>query len=206
MTSRHIMQRQPIIPVLAFESVDQALEQSEALIQGGLDVLEITLRTDAGLDSIAAVQNAFPDACVGAGTVVNTDQLDQVLKAGAQFVVSPGCTDRLWQAARSNDVDLLAGTATVSEIMQGMEYGFDAFKFFPAEINGGVAALKALAGPLTDAVFCPTGGVKPSNVIDYLSLPNVLCCGGTWLTPSQATPDQITQLAREAKDLVKDIR
>ena len=198
MQPRILMQQAPVIPVLAFDSVDQALEQSQALIAGGLPVLEITLRTPAALDCIKAVSEAFPDAHVGAGTVLNPKQLDDVLKAGATFVVSPGATDELWKAAVDTQCALLAGTATISEIMRGMEYGFDAFKFFPAEINGGAAALKSFGGPIQDAVFCPTGGVKPGNLMDYLNLPNVLCAGGTWLTPAGATPQQIEQLARDA--------
>ncbi len=198
MQPRILMQQAPVIPVLAFDSVNQALEHSQALIAGGLPVLEITLRTPAALDCIKAVSEAFPDAHVGAGTVLNPKQLDEVLKAGATFVVSPGATDELWKAAVDTQCALLAGTATISEIMRGMEYGFNAFKFFPAEINGGAAALKSFGGPIQDAVFCPTGGVKPGNLRDYLNLPNVLCAGGTWLTPAGATPQQIEQLAREA--------
>lgn len=198
MNPRILMKRAPVIPVLAFDSVDQALEQSQALIAGGLDVLEITLRTPAALDCIKAVSEAFPDAEVGAGTVLTPAQLDAVLNAGATFAVSPGATDALWRAAVDTQCALLAGTATISDIMRGMEYGFDAFKFFPAEINGGAAALKSFAGPIQDAVFCPTGGVKPGNLMDYLSLPNVLCAGGTWLTPAGATAEQIEALAREA--------
>ena len=198
MNPRSIMQQAPVIPVLAFTSVSQALEQSEALIRGGLTVLEITLRPPVALECISEVAKAFPDAQVGAGTVLNPAQLDSVLQAGATFAVSPGATDSLWKAAVECQANLLAGTATVSDVMRGLEYGFDAFKFFPAEINGGVNALKGFAGPLPDVVFCPTGGVKPSNLNDYLALPNVLCAGGTWLTPEGASAQDIEQLARQA--------
>ena len=158
MNPRSIMQQAPVIPVLAFTSVPQALEQSEALIRGGLTVLEITLRTPVALECISEVTKAFPDAQVGAGTVSNPAQLDSVLQAGATFAVSPGATDSLWKAAVECQANLLAGTATVSDVMRGLEYGFDAFKFFPAEINGGVNALKGFAGPLPDVVFCPKIG------------------------------------------------
>lgn len=202
MNPRRIMQQCPVIPVLAFDSVDQALEQSQALINGGLRVLEITLRTPVAMDAIRECSSAFPDAEVGAGTVINPNQLEQVLDAGASFAVSPGATDALWQAAVELKANLLAGTATVSDVLRGLEYGYDAFKFFPAEINGGVNALKGFGGPLPQVAFCPTGGVKPGNLTDYLALPNVLCAGGTWLTPAGASVQQIEQLAREAIALV----
>ena len=201
MNPRDVMNLAPVIPVLAFESVEQALEQSQALVAGGLPVLEITLRTACALDAIREVSNAIPDAVVGVGTVCNPRQLNESLEAGATFAVSPGATDALWQEAVATGTAMLAGTATISDVMRGMHYGFDAFKFFPAEINGGAAALKAFGGPLPDIAFCPTGGVKPGNLNDYLSLPNVLCAGGTWLTPKSATASEIETLARQAIEL-----
>lgn len=203
MNPRDVMNLAPVIPVLAFESVEQALEQSQALVAGGLPVLEITLRTACALDAIREVSNAIPDAVVGVGTVCNPRQLNESLEAGATFAVSPGATDALWQEAVTTNTAMLAGTATISDVMRGMHYGFDAFKFFPAEINGGAAALKAFGGPLPDVAFCPTGGVKPGNLNDYLSLPNVLCAGGTWLTPKGATASEIETLARQAIELAK---
>lgn len=203
MNPRDVMNLAPVIPVLAFESVEQALEQSQALVTGGLPVLEITLRTACALDAIREVSNAIPDAVVGVGTVCNPRQLNESLEAGATFAVSPGATDALWQEAVTTNTAMLAGTATISDVMRGMHYGFDAFKFFPAEINGGAAALKAFGGPLPDVAFCPTGGVKPGNLNDYLSLPNVLCAGGTWLTPKGATASEIETLARQAIELAK---
>ena len=203
MNPRDVMNLAPVIPVLAFESVEQALEQSQALVTGGLPVLEITLRTGCALDAIREVSNAIPDAVVGVGTVCNPRQLNESLEAGATFAVSPGATDALWQEAVTTNTAMLAGTATISDVMRGMHYGFDAFKFFPAEINGGAAALKAFGGPLPDVAFCPTGGVKPGNLNDYLSLPNVLCAGGTWLTPKGATASEIETLARQAIELAK---
>ena len=203
MSPRDVMNLAPVIPVLAFESVEQALEQSQALVAGGLPVLEITLRTACALDAIREVSNAIPDAVVGVGTVCNPRQLNESLEAGATFAVSPGATDALWQEAVATGTAMLAGTATISDVMRGMHYGFDAFKFFPAEINGGAAALKAFGGPLPDIAFCPTGGVKPSNLNDYLSLPNVLCAGGTWLTPKGATASEIETLAHQAIELAK---
>ena len=203
MNPRDVMNLAPVIPVLAFESVEQALEQSQALVTGGLPVLEITLRTACALDAIREVSNAIPDAVVGVGTVCNPRQLNESLEAGATFAVSPGATDALWQEAVTTNTAMLAGTATISDVMRGMHYGFDAFKFFPAEINGGAAALKAFGGPLPDVAFCPTGGVKPGNLNEYLSLPNVLCAGGTWLTPKGATASEIETLARQAIELAK---
>ena len=203
MNPRDVMNLAPVIPVLAFESVEQALEQSQALVAGGLPVLEITLRTACALSAIREVSNAIPDAVVGVGTVCNPRQLNESLEAGATFAVSPGATDALWQEAAVTNTAMLAGTATISDVMRGMHYGFDAFKFFPAEINGGAAALKAFGGPLPDVAFCPTGGVKPGNLNDYLSLPNVLCAGGTWLTPKGATASEIETLARQAIELAK---
>ena len=203
MNPRDVMNLAPVIPVLAFESVEQALEQSQALVAGGLPVLEITLRTACALDAIREVSNAIPDAVVGVGTVCNPRQLNESLEAGATFAVSPGATDALWQEAVATNTAMLAGTATISDVMRGMHYGFDAFKFFPAEINGGAAALKAFGGPLPEIAFCPTGGVKPGNLNDYLSLSNVLCAGGTWLTPKGATASEIETLARQAIELAK---
>lgn len=201
MQTRDIMRQAGVIPVLTFDSIDQALSQSEALVAGGLNTLEITLRTPVGLDCIREVKAALPHAIVGAGTVTNREQMAAVQDAGAEFCVTPGATASLWKYASENNVNLLAGTATISEVLLGREYGFDAFKFFPAEANGGAATLKSFAGPLGSVWFCPTGGVKPSNIGDYLALPTVPCVGGTWLTPKGATPAEIEQLAREAREL-----
>ena len=198
MTALELMQTAPVIPVLAFDSVEQALEQSAALVKGGLPVLEITLRTPAALDCITAVAEHLPDAIVGAGTVLNPNDLDRVAAAGAKFAVSPGATDSLWRAGSSHDIPLLAGVATISEVLQGMEHGYNEFKFFPAEVNGGTAALKSFGGPIAAAKFCPTGGVKPGNMDEYLALDNVVCVGGTWLTPKDADPMQIEFYAKDA--------
>lgn len=204
MTPLQLMQTAPVIPVLAFDSVEQAIEQSAALVAGGLNVLEITLRTPVALECIRAVVDQVPGAIVGAGTVVSPDDLKAVEQAGAKFAVSPGATDALWQAGAASQLPLLAGVATIGEVLRGMEFGYNEFKFFPAEINGGAAALKAFGGPLPNARFCPTGGVKPANMADYLGLDNVLCVGGTWLTPKHVDPMQVEFFAREAIKLAQD--
>ena len=204
MTPLALMQTAPVIPVLAFDSAEQAIEQSKALVAGGLNVLEITLRTDCAIECIKAVAAEVEGAIVGAGTVLNAQDLERVVEAGAQFAVSPGATDSLWRANEQSPIPLLAGVANVSDIMRGMEYGNTEFKFFPAEINGGAAALKSLGGPLKGVSFCPTGGVKPGNLADYLALDNVVCVGGTWLTPNDVDPMQVEFYAREALKLAKE--
>ncbi|QGG79794.1 bifunctional 4-hydroxy-2-oxoglutarate aldolase/2-dehydro-3-deoxy-phosphogluconate aldolase [Litorivicinus lipolyticus] len=203
MTPLALMQTAPVIPVLAFDNVEQAIEQSKALVAGGLPVLEITLRTASAIDCIKAVAAEVEGAIVGAGTVLNPNDLERVVEAGAQFAVSPGATDTLWRAAEQSPVPLLAGVASVSDIMRGMEFGHTEFKFFPAEINGGVAAIKAFGGPLKGVSFCPTGGVKPANLADYLALDNVVCVGGTWLTPKDADPMQIEFYASDAVKMAR---
>lgn len=196
----------PVIPVLEFHSVDEALHVSEALVAGGLSMLEITLRTPVALDAIRAVAAALPQACVGAGTVLNADALRAVEEAGAQFAVSPGLTPALAQAARGNSsIALLPGVATATEAMVAQDAGFDFLKFFPAEAAGGVPMLKSLNGPLAHLRFCPTGGIDAARAVSYLALPNVVCVGGSWVVPKDAvaTKDwgRIRKLAGEASAL-----
>jgi 2-keto-3-deoxy-phosphogluconate aldolase (EC 4.1.2.14) len=165
-------------------------------------VLEVTLRTPVAMDALRAMIKEVPEAIVGAGTVINTQQLKEVTDAGAQFVISPGLTEPLLKAAVEGPVPLIPGISTVSELMVGMDYGLREFKFFPAEANGGVKALAAIGGPFPQVRFCPTGGISPANYRDYLALKSVLCIGGSWLVPNDALEsgdwDRITQLAREA--------
>ncbi|MHA7827774.1 MAG: bifunctional 4-hydroxy-2-oxoglutarate aldolase/2-dehydro-3-deoxy-phosphogluconate aldolase [Roseovarius sp.] len=194
----------PVIPVLVIESPQQAAPLASALVAGGLPVLEVTLRTPAALEAIAAIC-AVQGAIVGAGTVLTSQDAQAAREAGAQFAVSPGSTPRLVEACEALDLPLLPGAVTATEAMLLLERGYDMLKFFPAEASGGVAALKALAGPLPQLAFCPTGGVTPENAGAYLSLPNTLCVGGSWVAPADAMRNgdwaRITSLARAASQL-----
>ncbi|AUY25630.1 bifunctional 4-hydroxy-2-oxoglutarate aldolase/2-dehydro-3-deoxy-phosphogluconate aldolase [Mixta calida] len=192
----------PVVPVIVVNDLAHAVPMAKALVAGGVRVLEVTLRTPVAMDALKAIIQEVPDAIVGAGTVINTQQLAEVTAAGAQFVISPGITEPLLQAAVEDTVPLIPGISTVSELMTGMQYGLREFKFFPAEANGGVKALQAIAGPFPQVRFCPTGGISPKNYRDYLALKSVLCIGGSWLVPNDALASgdyqRITELAREA--------
>lgn len=194
----------PIIPVLVVDEVGQAKPLAEALVAGGLPVLEVTLRTPAALDVIAAMADVA-GGHVGAGTLVTPDDVHAAKEAGATFGVSPGATDDLLDAAERLGLPMLPGAATASEAMKLLERGYDVLKFFPAEASGGVAALKGIGGPLPQISFCPTGGVNPENAADYLALPNVLCAGGSWVASSALVREgrwaDITARAAEAKAL-----
>ena len=181
-----VLGRAPVIPVLAIEEPDHAVPLAEALVAGGLPVLEVTLRTPVALEAVEAIARQVPDALLGVGTFTQADQARSAADAGARFLVSPGLTDRLVVAADAADLPLLPGVATPSELMRAAEAEITHLKFFPAEVNGGIAAVKALGGPFPAARFCPTGGISPRNYLDYLQLPNVLCVGGTWLAPPDA--------------------
>lgn len=181
-----IAARAPVIPVLTIETLDTAVPLARALVRGGLPVLEITLRTDAGLDAIRAVADEVPEAIVGAGSVLNAAQLDRVQRAGARFAVSPGCTDALARAARSSGLPFLPGVQTVSEAMVLGELGFGILKFFPADAAGGLTWIKAVGAPLSGLRFCPTGGITAETAPAYLALPNVACVGGSWVAPRVA--------------------
>ena len=175
-----IMQLAPVIPVLVIDDVTQAVAIAEALVTGGLPVLEVTLRTPAALDAIAAMA-AVDGAVVGAGTVLNERDLDAALAAGAKFIVSPGLTGHLARAAIERGVAWLPGIATAADIMRGLDLGLDRFKFFPAVASGGIPALKALSAPFAGARFCPTGGITPANAPQWLALKSVVCVGGSWM-------------------------
>ncbi len=183
LTPQEIMTLSPIIPVIAIDDVHQSIDLAQALIAGGINVLEITLRTPAAIDSIRLLADMVPEAIVGAGTVLNTDDLLRVQDAGAKFAISPGSTKKLLKKAIKMDFPLLPGVATGSEIMQGLDLGYTHFKLFPAVSAGGIVALKSFAGPFQDARFCPTGGINENNFLDYLSIDNVLCIGGSWVAP-----------------------
>ncbi len=203
-SAREICTMVPVIPVLVIEQLETARPLAQALIQGGLLVLEVTLRTSVALDAIKAMAEV-PGAVVGAGTVLTKQDLLAAKQAGAVFAVAPGATDALLQAAEDEQFPLLPGAATASEVMRLMERGYDTLKFFPAEAAGGVKMLKSLAGPLPQVSFCPTGGVSPQNVGEYLSLSNVLCVGGTWITPLDKINSGdwagIQQLAQQASQV-----
>lgn len=183
----HVMRLAPVIPVLVIEEPVHAVPVAEALVRGGLPVLEVTLRTAAALDVIRAMKTV-PGAVVGAGTVLNEHALDDALAAGSEFIVSPGLTKGLARAAEAARVPFLPGVATASDIMRGLDLGLDRFKFFPAEANGGIPALKALAAPFASVRFCPTGGITAASAADWLALDAVLCCGGSWLV-GKGAPD-----------------
>lgn len=196
-----IMRLSPLIPVLVIDDAAHARPVAEALVRGGLRVLEVTLRTAAALDVIREMRKV-EGAVVGAGTVLNEQDLRRAIDAGSEFIVSPGLTGRLARPAIESGVPFLPGTANSGDIMRGLDLGLDRFKFFPAEASGGVKALRALSGPFGQARFCPTGGITLQSARDWLVLPAVLCVGGTWLV-QKGTPDPaaIEAAAREAAAL-----
>lgn len=194
-----------IVPVIVIKELAHAVPLARALVEGGLNILEVTLRTDVALTAIAAIAAEVKGAIVGAGTVINARQFAAAAEAGSKFVVSPGLTDEVVKASRDQDVPILPGVATASEIMQGLSLGLSIFKFFPAETSGGAPAIKALGGPFPQVRFCPTGGIGPKNLSSYLSLPNVVAAGGSWMVPSDLNEAdafaKAAAMAREAKEL-----
>ena len=199
-TIADIMRTAPVIPVLVIEDAAHARPLAEALVKGGLRVLEVTLRTGAAIEAIAEMKKV-EGAIVGAGTVVNTDQFRQVMDADVEFIVSPGLTERLGEPIIASGVPFLPGVANAGDIMRGLDLGLTHFKFFPAETSGGLKALKALAAPFYQAKFCPTGGVSLATAPDWLAFDPVLCVGGSWVTPKGASLEQVETLAREAAGL-----
>ncbi|NIB43042.1 bifunctional 4-hydroxy-2-oxoglutarate aldolase/2-dehydro-3-deoxy-phosphogluconate aldolase [Pseudomaricurvus alkylphenolicus] len=204
-TIKEIMQTSPVVPVMVIENIADAVPLADALVKGGLKVLEITLRTEAGLAAISAIKEAVPDAIVGAGTVINPQNLKDAIDAGSEFIVTPGTTPTLVDAALESGVPLLPGINTPSEAMALLEKGITAMKFFPAEAAGGIPMLKSIAGPLPQITFCPTGGVNPGNAADYLALKNVACVGGSWMAPADLVTagnwEEIEKRAAEAAAL-----
>ena len=180
----------PVIPVLALTNVDTAPDLANALVEGGLPALEITLRTPQAMDVIAAIKDACPKAIVGAGTVNTPEQLEPCAKAGVEFMVSPGLFQPLLRAARETGIPYLPGVATASEILLAINEGLTTCKFFPAQQAGGIDMLKALAGPYGEMTFCPTGGINKDNFRDYLALDNVFCVGGSWAAPNDLISSQ----------------
>ncbi|MDA9091173.1 bifunctional 4-hydroxy-2-oxoglutarate aldolase/2-dehydro-3-deoxy-phosphogluconate aldolase [Porticoccaceae bacterium] len=199
---RNLLAGNPVVPVITLERVEDAVPLAEALVAGGLKVLEVTLRTEAAIEGIKQIIKHVPGAIVGTGTVCKEQQIKLSEDIGCQFMISPGATDKLLQAAQKSSIPLLPGISSVSELMRGLEYGHRDFKFFPAEAAGGVPVLKAMAGPFSDVKFCPTGGIGLHNVLAYLALPNVLCVGGSWIAQPKLIQAknwaEIEKLAREA--------
>jgi 2-dehydro-3-deoxyphosphogluconate aldolase / (4S)-4-hydroxy-2-oxoglutarate aldolase len=195
----------PVIPVVTIEDARRSIDLAQALVAGGLPVVEVTLRTSAALDAIAAIAKAVPEAVVAAGTVLQPSQIGEVIDAGAKMIVTPGTPRRLAEALAEADIPVMPGCSTATEAMELATLGFEALKFFPAAASGGPAWLKAISGPLPQLSFCPTGGLDPASAPAYLALANVPCVGGAWVAPAKAIADGdfagIERLAREAAAL-----
>jgi 2-dehydro-3-deoxyphosphogluconate aldolase/(4S)-4-hydroxy-2-oxoglutarate aldolase len=202
-----LLKGQPVIPVIRIEDARNAAPLARALARGGLPVIEITMRTPVALEAIRRAAGEVPEAVVGAGTILNARQFEEAAAAGSKFIVSPGASRQVLDAARGSAVPLLPGAITPGEMMAALEEGLDFLKFFPAEQAGGAAFLKALASPFAGLRFCPTGGVTAANAAAYLSLPNVICVGGSWVAPDDAVKagdwSRIEALAREASGLAQ---
>ncbi|QKX17485.1 bifunctional 4-hydroxy-2-oxoglutarate aldolase/2-dehydro-3-deoxy-phosphogluconate aldolase [Microbulbifer sp. YPW1] len=197
-----VLEQAGVVPVLVIDNVSEALPLAQALVEGGLNVLEVTLRTEAALAAVEEIAKHLPDAHVGTGTVLNAADVRRSVDAGATFMVSPGATEALLDAADDVSVPMLPGAANPSEVMRLLERGYRYQKFFPAEAAGGVPMLKSIGGPLAQVKFCPTGGVGPKNAKDYLGLANVVCVGGSWMAAPKLVAEknwaEITRLAKEA--------
>jgi len=200
-----LMRVGPVIPVIAIDRIEQAVPLARALVTGGVRVLEVTLRTPAGIDAIAAIARDVPDAIVGVGTITQAQEFASAAKAGARFAVTPGLTPALIEGARRAAMPLLPGVMTPSDVIAAKAAGYRELKLFPAQQAGGIGMLKALGGPFPDVAFCPTGGVTAATAPEFLALPNVPCVGGSWLTPKEAIAAgdwvRISTLAREAAAL-----
>lgn len=207
LSPKEIFAMGPIVPVLVIKDVEDALPIAKALLAAGIKVLEVTLRTPAALDVIKIIAQELPEACVGAGTVTNREMLQRCQEAGAKFAISPGLTKDLLKAGNEGNIALIPGVSSISEMMDGIDFGYDHLKFFPAEASGGVKAIQSMGGPFPDIRFCPTGGINLSNVNDYLALSNVACCGGSWLVTDEIIKNKdwskITELAKQALAHVK---
>lgn len=201
-SAEEILTTSPVVPVIVINDVKDAVPLAKALIAGGVRTLEVTLRTACALEAIKTIMEEVPEAIVGAGTVTTVEQFRKVSELGVEFIITPGLTASLLKEAVAGDIPVIPGIATLGELMTGAEAGLTCFKFFPAEINGGVAALKVFAGPMPDVKFCPTGGISLKNYRDYLALKNVLCVGGSWFVPTEAIEQgdfaTITRMAKEA--------
>lgn len=205
MNARELVAVQPVIPVMVIDDLDTAVPLARALVDGGVRLLEITMRTPVALEATRRIVEEVPDAIVGVGTLTTIADIALAIEAGASFGVSPGATPALLAAARDAGLPLLPGVMTPSDILSGLAEGYDTFKFFPAQQAGGMAMLKAFHGPFPDLLFCPTGGIDVSTAPQFLALPNVACVGGSWLAPKAAVQAHdwpaITRLAAETQAL-----
>ncbi|ADU41368.1 2-dehydro-3-deoxyphosphogluconate aldolase/4-hydroxy-2-oxoglutarate aldolase [Helicobacter pylori 35A] len=197
-----VLQISPIIPVVVIENIKDAVPLAQSLIEGGIHIIEVTLRSSCALEAIELIAKNVPKMCVGAGTILNPTQLEQAQNRGAEFLISPGLTIKLLEYAKKKDMPLIPGVSSSSEVMQALELGYNALKFFPAEYCGGVKLLNAFNGPFKGVKFCPTGGISADNMRSYLNLENVLCVGGSWLTPKNLIQnkewDKITEICKRS--------
>ncbi|MDU9771407.1 bifunctional 4-hydroxy-2-oxoglutarate aldolase/2-dehydro-3-deoxy-phosphogluconate aldolase [Helicobacter pylori] len=197
-----ILQISPIVPVVVIENIKDAVPLAQSLIEGGIPIIEVTLRSSCALEAIELIAKNVPKMCVGAGTILNPTQLEQAQNRGAEFLISPGLTIKLLEHAKKKNMPLIPGVSSSSEVMQALELGYSALKFFPAEYCGGVKLLNAFNGPFKGVKFCPTGGISADNMRSYLNLENVLCVGGSWLTPKDLIQnkewDKITEICKRA--------
>ncbi len=197
-----VLQISPIVPVVVVEDIKDAVPLAQSLIEGGILIIEVTLRSSCALEAIELIAKNVPKMRVGAGTILNPTQLEQAQNRGAEFLISPGLTPSLLEHAKKKDMPLIPGVSSSSEVMQALEWGYHALKFFPAEYCGGVKLLNAFNGPFKGVKFCPTGGISADNMHSYLNLENVLCVGGSWLTPKDLIQnkewDKITEICKRA--------
>ncbi|MCK0502940.1 bifunctional 4-hydroxy-2-oxoglutarate aldolase/2-dehydro-3-deoxy-phosphogluconate aldolase [Helicobacter pylori] len=197
-----ILQISPIIPVVVIENIKDAVPLAQSLVEGGIHIIEVTLRSSCALEAIELIAKNVPKMRVGAGTILNPTQLEQAQNRGAEFLISPGLTIKLLEYAKKKDMPLIPGVSSSSEVMQALELGYSALKFFPAEYCGGVKLLNAFNGPFKGVKFCPTGGISADNMHSYLNLENVLCVGGSWLTPKNLIQnkewDKITEICKRS--------
>ncbi|WP_120830627.1 bifunctional 4-hydroxy-2-oxoglutarate aldolase/2-dehydro-3-deoxy-phosphogluconate aldolase [Helicobacter pylori] len=197
-----VLQISPIVPVVVIENIKDAVPLAQSLIEGGIPIIEVTLRSSCALEVIELIAKNVPKMRVGAGTILNLTQLEQAQNRGAEFLISPGLTIKLLEHAKKKDMPLIPGVSSSSEVMQALELGYSALKFFPAEYCGGVKLLNAFNGPFKGVKFCPTGGISADNMRSYLNLENVLCVGGSWLTPKDLIQnkewDKITEICKRA--------
>lgn len=207
---RALLEKVPVVPVVVIDDADKAVPVARALVAGGLPIIEVTMRTAAAPEAIAAIAKEVPDAHIGAGTVLSAEQAETIVAAGAKFIVSPGLVEDVVATANRLSVPIIPGVATATEAQQAWNMGLRILKFFPASQAGGLPMIKALSSVFRDVVFMPTGGVSTTNLAEYLESPAVLACGGSWLTPAKAIADgdfeQITKLASEALAIAKQVR
>ncbi|GAA9655840.1 bifunctional 4-hydroxy-2-oxoglutarate aldolase/2-dehydro-3-deoxy-phosphogluconate aldolase [Helicobacter pylori] len=197
-----VLQISPIVPVVVIENIKDAVPLAQSLIEGGIQIIEVTLRSSCALEAIELIAKNVPKMRVGVGTILNPTQLEQAQNRGAEFLISPGLTIKLLEYAKKKDMPLIPGVSSSSEVMQALELGYNALKFFPAEYCGGVKLLNAFNGPFKEVKFCPTGGISADNMRSYLNLENVLCVGGSWLTPKNLIQnkewDKITEICKRS--------